>query len=243
MKQNLLVPVAGVLNVNVSISSLRVADKVQASVFEDNPFSASPAPSSASVKRLQLESVIIPVRRSKLSTEKTASKDNLTLEPVSPSKLGRGSSQVLTSDPVDEVEEEDDRNPNDYQPFTIGINKAIRQEDISTLDLNGVDYKRKGRGKGKATAKGKGKAKAMTPPDSEDEEEPWEDVADEDFAMDSEGEERQLKRAIKASKAVARKGQATARSKRANMPIRAEGESADSIPTNSAKVALNLLEI
>lgn len=53
-------------------------------------------------KRVQLDSVTIPTR-SKLSTEKTTSADNLTLGSPASKRDGRSSSGMLKSEPADEV--------------------------------------------------------------------------------------------------------------------------------------------
>ncbi|RSH93684.1 hypothetical protein EHS25_006331 [Saitozyma podzolica] len=150
-----------------------------------SPFTSSPPAtartSRASSTKYVLESVSIPSRRSKLGQEITGSADNLTLESPT-TKLGRSSSGVLKSEDADE-------------------------DDVDELDLLNARPAKRSRNtdtkpsvNGKVSARGKGKAKAeKLPTPAVSDETDFEVPAGDDFAMDSDEEELQLKRAIEAS--------------------------------------------
>ncbi|WVF68688.1 hypothetical protein IAT40_003460 [Kwoniella sp. CBS 6097] len=193
------------------LSPQSIKNEVNDSPFND---SGSVASSDGSAKRYRLDSVTIPSRRSKLSLDKTDSADNLTLGSP-PSKNGH----VSQSDGL-EVKVEDDVKPAingsttsrrkgkgkeevaEQAPFNIGRFSSVSKTSASDLALD-QPPRRSGRasvGRSKAQIK-----KELTPPDS-DESEYEEQKGDEDYAMDSDDEERQLKQAIQASTARNKNG-------------------------------------
>jgi DNA repair protein RAD16 len=171
------------------------------------PSEAGSEPSFTPSQRYQLEAVVIPIpsRRSKLSTEKTTSIDNLTLPPPqsSPPEESNLPAPSDSPEPKRVLKKARLARPNSMHPFDIGKHSSVRKETIQSLQIGkGGSYSddelpdRKSRGKGK----GKGKAevkKELTPPDSERLGSDGGDGGD--FAMDSDEEDRQLQKALKAS--------------------------------------------
>ncbi|ORX37999.1 hypothetical protein BD324DRAFT_413408 [Kockovaella imperatae] len=185
----------------------------------------SPTPSSRTSTRIRykLDSVQIPSsnKRSRLGVEKTTSADNLTL--TSTTRASRSRASDPHSDPIDSLSAanpSDDAKPSlqpdlfsirdevasssasttngprpAHQPFNIGKFSRVQKASAASLALD-VPPKRR------ASARGKGKAAIKKGPESfsdTESEAEGEQVGD-DFAMDSEEETAQLKRALKASK-------------------------------------------
>ncbi|OCF43491.1 hypothetical protein I317_02641 [Kwoniella heveanensis CBS 569] len=200
------------------------------SEVEDSPTSAN-----GSSKRYRLDSVTIPSRRSKLSLDKTDSADNLTLG--SPfSKNGH-----LPQNDGLEVKVEDDAKPvmngsasrrkgkskedlAAQAPFNIGKFSSVSKASAADLALDQPPRRsaRASLGKTKAQVKNE-----LTPPATDESE--YEEKGDEDYAMDSDDEERQLKQAIQASTKGARNGSASS----------SRASSAKNTPTGSKKTRGN----
>ncbi|WVW86615.1 hypothetical protein I302_108668 [Kwoniella bestiolae CBS 10118] len=185
----------------------------------ESPFtSTTTSATSSSSKRYRLDSVTLPSRRSKLGLDKTDSADNMTLDSPSNGRgqaNGNGSVKMELEDVEmkDEQEQQEDIkppttttttsrsrkgkskvDPTEQAPFNIGKFSSVSKAQVSDLALSPLETK-SARGRLPRASKGKAK-KEMTPPLTDEE---TEYDAEAGYAMDSEEEENQLKRAIKAS--------------------------------------------
>lgn len=187
--------------------------------------SSTPSPAPGSRKRMILESVTVP-RRSKLSTEKTTSADNLTL---ASSRKGAVKREVidLCAGASDDVNEEEDQLHEDDEQSDAPLRPTRRttrgKPNYVTYDLSETEsedeYKAsssKGKGKaksngtdGKSNGKANGKASparkrvVLTSDDSDNLNDDFDPFINGDFAMDSDDEEAQLKAVLKRSKSDA----------------------------------------
>ena len=133
----------------------------------------------------------------------------------------------------------------DYQPFNVGKYSRVKKEDASSLAFDSESDTKRGRAaKGKAQAKMAVKVESES--EEEEEEEPVEEVENsgDDFAMDSDEEEKQLQKAIKASKASGRvgssskaNGRATAANRGRAVGGRANGKNARALRAAVARAA------
>ncbi|WWD20072.1 hypothetical protein CI109_104546 [Kwoniella shandongensis] len=195
-------------------------ERVKREASFDSPFNDGSASESSS-KKYKLESVTIPTRRSRLGLDKTESADNLTLGSPAPKGVnGRGSS-MLKSEGVDEemlsakeeqISEEEEEQIEAFkpkpkakgkaqkpahQPFNVGKHSNVKKASAASLAFD----KPKRAAATKPKGKGKGK-KVLTPPASDEEEKTeseFEAPDDEDYAMDSDQETKQLNKAIEES--------------------------------------------
>lgn len=163
-----------------------------------NPVDSAPAspPSPAPQTKFVMDSVVIPTRSSKLSSEKTTSADNLT--------LGSGTSKPSTGRKTKAVDS--------AQPFSIGKYSTVKKETMSSLALETAaaddiaTSSPANKGKGKARAKPRiSKARKEPSPlksfsDESSLSEADDDRNDKDFAMDTDEEEDQLQDALQASR-------------------------------------------
>lgn len=206
------------------------------------PLTSASSDRSTPAKRQMLDHVSVPPRRSKLSTEKTTSADNLTLD----SRLNAATKLEMK----EEVKEEEEGDTTESDPNRPDVNSPAGDTE-DDMDVKSIRHRRRvvavknaessederplaNTRRTRPTRASTGKTRRTAIPITSGSEE-LDDDADRDYAMDSDDEVAQLHRAIEASQAEDDAGSSTRTGRSSSTRSRRTTSSAKSTPKSTPK--------